>query len=61
MQETLIRQESEAKRYREIYDIDISDLSPYDLVIESSIWNPKATVQLAITAIRSMKKRDLRD
>ncbi|KAF5429978.1 cytidylate kinase [Candidatus Methanomarinus sp.] len=61
MQETLTRQESEAKRYREFYDIDISDLSPYDLVIESSVWNPEATAQLAITAIRSMKKKGLRD
>ncbi len=61
MQETLTRQESEAKRYREFYDIDISDLSLYDLVIESSVWNPEATAQLAITAIRSMKKKGLRD
>jgi len=61
MQETLTRQESEAKRYREFYNIDISDLSPYDLVIESSVWNPEATAQLTITAIGSMKKKGLRD
>jgi len=57
MHETMVRQESESKRYSEYYDIDISDLALYDLVIESSVWNQEATANVAITAIESMKKK----
>jgi len=60
MDETMVRQESEAKRYRDYYDIDISDLVLYDLVIESSVWNQEATANVAITAIESMKEKGLR-
>ena len=60
MDETMVRQESEAKRYMEYYDIDISDLTLYDLVIESSVWNQEATANVAITAIESMKEKGLR-
>jgi cytidylate kinase len=60
MHETLTRQECEARRYRECYDFDMSDLTPYDLVIESGVWNPEATAQIAITAIESMKPKEQR-
>ena len=53
--ETLIREGSEARRYSEFYDIDISDMTPYDLVLESSVWDPDATAQIVITAIDLMK------
>jgi cytidylate kinase len=54
MHETMIRQQSEVKRYQDYYNIDIADLTPYDLVMESSVWVPEATVKIAITAIDSM-------
>ena len=60
MHETMVRQESEAKRYMEYYDIDITDLTLYDLVIESSVWDQGATANVAIAAIESMKKKGLR-
>jgi cytidylate kinase len=60
MQETMVRQQSEAKRYKDYYNIDIADLIPYDLVMESSVWDPQATAKIAITAIDSMKKKGLR-
>ncbi len=60
MHETMVRQKSEAKRYMEYYDIDISDLTLYDLVIESSVWDPDATANVAITAIESMKEKGRR-
>jgi len=60
MHETMTRQQSEARRYREFYDLDMSDLLPYDIVIESSVWNPEATAQIAITAIESMKPKEQR-
>ena len=60
MHETMARQKSEAKRYMKYYDIDISDLTLYDLVIESSVWDPDATANVAITAIGSMKEKGRR-
>ncbi len=60
MHETITRQKSEAKRYMEYYNIDITDLTLYDLVIESSVWNQDDTANVAITAIESMKQKGLR-
>jgi cytidylate kinase len=60
MHETMIRQQSEAKRYRDYYNIDIADLTPYDLVMESGVWDPEATAKIAITAIESMKEKGQR-
>ncbi|MBE0523671.1 MAG: AAA family ATPase [Methanosarcinales archaeon] len=57
MHETMIRQQSEAKRYKDYYNIDIADLTPYDLVMESSVWDPEATAKIAITAIELMKEK----
>ncbi len=36
---TLARQRSEATRYRRYYDIDINDISPYDMVLSSEKWS----------------------
>jgi cytidylate kinase len=45
-QETAEREASEAARYREYYDIDIDDLSIYDLVLNTGRWDADATVAL---------------
>jgi cytidylate kinase len=37
--ETIEREASEAVRYKTIYNIDINDLSVYDLVIDSQKWD----------------------
>lgn len=50
------REESEAKRYSEIYDIDIEDLSPYDLIINTGVWNSEQVVEISKTAINFLKK-----
>jgi cytidylate kinase len=47
--ETIEREASEAIRYKSIYDINIDDLSVYDLVIDSQKWN-----QFQITNIVSI-------
>ncbi len=48
------REASESKRYKKIYDIDISDLSPYDLVIDTGVWDSDGVIQIAKTAIESL-------
>ena len=36
LKETVLREESEVKRFKEIYGIDVNDLSIYDFVIDTS-------------------------
>jgi len=48
------REESEAKRYREIHGIDIGDLSVYDLVVDTSTWDKEGVAAVATTAARSL-------
>ena len=52
-EETATRAESEALRYREYYDIEIGDLSIYDLVVNTSRWGPEAELDLLIAAVES--------
>lgn len=53
LKETIVREASEATRYSSIYDIDISDLSAYDLVIDSSIWDQFQVANIITTAINN--------
>ena len=53
LKETIVREASEATRYSSIYNIDISDLSAYDLVIDSSIWDQFQVANIITTAINN--------
>lgn len=48
------RQNSEARRYREIHGIDIGDLSVYDLVIDTSHWDQEGVAAVATTAVGNL-------
>ena len=39
LSETIKREASESVRYKTIYDIDINDLSVYDIMIDSNTWD----------------------
>ncbi|AWB26913.1 (d)CMP kinase [Halococcoides cellulosivorans] len=52
-EETRARTESEAQRYADLYDIDIQDLSIYDLTINTARWGPAATTDLAVAAVEA--------
>ena len=43
---TRAREMSESKRYRSIYGIDIADLTAYDFVINTTLWDKDAVVEL---------------
>lgn len=43
---TMERQELERRRYLSLYGIDISDLSRYDFVVNTSIWGKEEIVDL---------------
>jgi len=51
--ETRERAESEAHRYREYYDIDIEDLSIYDLAINTARWSPQGMLSVVLHAVES--------
>lgn len=53
-QETEAREASEKKRYKAIYGIDIDDLSPYDVVINTEHWNAEGIIAILEMMIRSM-------
>lgn len=51
--ETTEREASEALRYEEYYDIDITDLSIYDLVVNTARWNAEGVLSIACAAVES--------
>lgn len=52
-QETRLREESEARRYRKYYNIDINDLFIYDLVVDTGRFNEAGTFAIVLAAARS--------
>ncbi|NOR47909.1 MAG: AAA family ATPase [Methanosarcinaceae archaeon] len=53
LDETIRREASEAVRYKEIYEIDIEDMSVYDLVIDSGKWDQFEIVKILMAAIET--------
>jgi len=55
--ETRQREESEARRYKMYYNIDINDTSVYDLVIDTGKFDEAATLAIVLAAVRSLPCR----
>ncbi len=56
LEETRDREESEAKRYKEIYNIEISDMSPYDIVLNTQLWNAESVIEIIEKMISSLQE-----
>ncbi|TQQ81073.1 cytidylate kinase [Halonotius terrestris] len=52
-EETARREKSERKRYQEYYNIDIADLTIYDITYNTARWGPKSVQKMLITAIEA--------
>lgn len=52
-QETVARENSEIERYKEYYGIDISDLSKYDLVLNTEKFSLEGVVKVVIAALEN--------
>ena len=50
-QETARRENSEALRYKEYYNIDIRDLTIYDITCNTARWGPTAMQEVLATAV----------
>src|SRR5437588_12338554 len=46
------RQASECRRYREIYNIDITDLSRYHIIVDTGIWSAAEIVDALLLLSR---------
>ncbi|UCH57423.1 MAG: cytidylate kinase family protein [Candidatus Bathyarchaeota archaeon] len=44
--ETVVREESESERFLKFYDVDIKDLSIYDVVLNTDLFKPKGTARI---------------
>jgi cytidylate kinase len=51
---TVLREKSETLRYINYYNIDIGDLSIYDIVIDSEKWNQYQILDILRIAIDSL-------
>lgn len=55
IRESKVREESEARRYEKYYNIDVSDFSVYDLVIDTGTWDERGVVSIVLAAVRSIR------
>ncbi|MBP2133145.1 cytidylate kinase [Methanomicrobium sp. W14] len=53
--ETFVREKSESERYKKYYNIDICDLSVYDLVISSEKWGKEELARVVDSAVENLK------
>ncbi|MFD1687281.1 (d)CMP kinase [Halobellus litoreus] len=53
LEETRAREESEALRYQEYYNIDISDLSIYDVVLNTARWSEADVPDILTAAVEA--------
>lgn len=45
------REQSEASRYRKLYNIDIGDLSRYDAVLNTALWSADGVIKIIGTMV----------
>ena len=50
--EIIIREKSEALRYMEIHNIDISNMDIYDLIINTDTFNPEEVSEIIIQTLK---------
>jgi cytidylate kinase len=55
--ETETRQKCEIARYRKFYDIVLTDMSCYDLVIDTAKWDAKGVANIIFKALEELKRQ----
>ena len=51
-EEIITREKSEALRYKEIHNIDISNMDIYDLIINTDSFNPESISEIVTTTLK---------
>jgi cytidylate kinase len=57
LKETKMREESEIRRYKELYNIDMNDLTPYNVVIDTAKWRAEEVVDLIYDLYLTINRR----
>lgn len=52
------RERSEWARYKAVYNIDVNDLSPYHLIIDTSYWSAESITEALAGLVRSMRRQE---
>ena len=52
MEATRVRKESERRRYQNLYNMDLADLTPFDLVVDTSLHDLDDVVQIVLKKYR---------
>jgi cytidylate kinase len=55
--ETEARQKCEIMRYKNFYDIDLTDLTCYDLIIDTNKWDAKGVANIIFRALEELKRK----
>jgi len=53
LEETRIREESQRRRFREFYGIDVEDIRFFDLVINTAKWDADGVIHFCIEAVKA--------
>jgi len=53
LEETKRREQSEALRYNQYYNIDIADLTIYDITVNTGRWGPTSVQKMLATAVEA--------
>jgi cytidylate kinase len=53
--EIVEREKSEATRYKKIYNIDLYDISNYDIVLNTEPWDAEGVIKIIETSIKARK------
>jgi len=51
-EEIIVREESEALRYKDIHNIDIKNMDIYDLIINTGTFNPEEVSEIILTTLK---------
>lgn len=55
LRESRVREESEARRYLKYYNVNASDPSIYDLVVDTGRWNEAGIKEIVMVAIGALR------
>lgn len=55
------RERNEQARYKKYYNIDLSDLTPYDIILDTSKITPDAAFSIIFNAVKEMKRGRTRE
>ncbi len=56
--ELVERERSEWARYKAVYNIDVNDLSPYHVIIDTSYWSAESIIETLTCLVRSMLRQE---